>query len=99
VTGTLTSIEHGREIRARSGASARSRRKPATVVDGSHTETIPAGSTATLSVALNSKARKLLAAHHKLSATLTVTLRGGGASSTASTRTVTLTRHSKSTTS
>jgi hypothetical protein len=96
VTGKLTSVELRTNARVLSATAARASEKRRAIIDGSATTTIPAGATATITVALDSAARQLLAALHKLPATLTVTLSSGGTSRTAFTSAVTLASHRKS---
>jgi hypothetical protein len=90
VTGTLTSVESRANARLLPVIAAKAKHKPRALVDGSSTTEIPAGATATITVTLDSTARKLLAELHKLRATLTVTLNTGGTPSTAYRNTVTL---------
>jgi hypothetical protein len=96
VTGELTSVELRTNARVLSATSAKASKKQRAIVDGSTTTAIPAGATATITVALDSTARKLLAELHKLSATLTLTLRSGGTSRTVFTSAVTLASKRKS---
>ena len=95
VTGKLTSTETRTDAALLSAAGAKAHQKRHAIVDGSATTTIPAGAIATVTVALDSTARKLLASLHKLPATLTVSLSSGGTSSTVFTHTITLAGHRK----
>jgi hypothetical protein len=95
VTGTLTSIKPRTNTRLLQALAAKAQHKQRAILDGSTTTTIPAGASVTITVKLDSTARKLLADLHKLRATLAVTLSSGGTSSTVFRTTVTLVSHRK----
>jgi hypothetical protein len=71
-------------------AHARRKTTRRTVVDGSTSTAIPAGSSATLTVKLDAGARELLAKFHKLPVDFTVTLGSGSTSTTVTSETLTL---------
>jgi hypothetical protein len=95
VTGKLTSIETGADTKLLPATDAKAHQKRRAILDGSARTTIPAGAIETVTVALDSTARKLLASLHELPATLTVFLSTGGTSSTVFRHTVTLASNHK----
>jgi hypothetical protein len=89
-TGKLTSVETLKGGSLTTVTHARRKTTRRTVVDGSTSTAIPAGSSATLTVKLNAGARALLAKFHKLPVDFTVTLGSGSTSTTVTSEALTL---------
>jgi hypothetical protein len=84
---TLTEALRGHKVIAVSARKAKVTHK--TIVVGTASATIPAGRTVTVKIGLDRTGRHLLAARHRLTATLTVTQRVSGRNRTISTQKVT----------
>ena len=84
---TVTETLRGHKVIAVSARKAKVTHK--TIVLGTASATIAAGRTATVKIGLNGTGRHLLAARHRLTATLTVTQRVSGRNRTISTQKVT----------